>query len=96
MVLAAGDTHGEMVAGDAPGDVVGEGGVRGAGGGDGVDAAGDGLVDGASCDAFVARVLWMVVPGVWPCLLWCRLGGLLIGSPVLVALAAPGVGDCRW
>ena len=96
MVWAAGDADGEVVAGDAPGDVVGEGGVGGSGGGAGVGAAGDGLVDRVSCDALVARVLWTVVPGVCPCLLWWRLGGLLIGSPVLVALAASSVGGCRW
>ena len=72
---AAGDADGEGVAGDAPGDVVGEGGLGGAGG---VGAAGDGVVDGVLCDALVARVLLMMVPGVCPCLPWWRLGGLLV------------------
>ena len=75
MVWAAGDALGEGVAGDAPGDVVGEGGVGGAGG---VGAAGDGAVDGVLCDALVARVLLLMVPGVCSCLLWRRLGGLLV------------------
>ena len=67
MMWVAGDADGEGVAGDAPGDVVGEGGVGCAGGGDGVGAAGDALVDDVSCDALVARVLLMMVPGVGPC-----------------------------
>ena len=66
MVWAAGDAVGEVVAGDAPGDVVQEGCVGGAGG---VGAAGDGVVDGMLCDAWVARVLLLMVPGVCPCLL---------------------------
>ena len=72
MVWVAGDADGEGVAGDAPVDVVREGGVAGAGGGDGVGAAGDGLVDGVSCDALVARVLLIMVPGVGPCQPWWR------------------------
>ena len=75
MVLAAGDAVGEGFAGDAPGDVVGEGGVGGAGG---VGAAGDGVVDGVLCNALVARVLLLMVLGMCPCLLWRRLGGLLV------------------
>ena len=76
MVWVAGDAVGEGVAGDAPGDVVsGAGGVGGAGG---VDAAGDGVVDGVLCNALVARVLLLMVPGVCHCLLWRRLGGLLV------------------
>ena len=75
MVWAAGDAVGEGAAGDAPGDVFDEGGVGGA---DGVHAAGDGVVDGVLCDALVARVLLLMVPGVCPCLLRRRLGGLLV------------------
>ena len=92
MVPAAGDADNEGVAGDAPGDVVSEGGVGGACGGDGVAAAGDGLADGVSCDALVARVPLMMVPGVCPCLLWWRFGGWkwFVGSPVMLALAASG------
>ena len=63
----AGDADGEGVAGDSLGDVVGEGGVGGASGGDGVVAAGDALLDGVSCDALVARLLLMMVPGVRRC-----------------------------
>ena len=72
---AAGDAVGEGVAGDAPADGVGEGGVGGAGG---VGAAGDGAVDGVLCDALVARMLLLIVSGVCNCLLWRRLGGLLV------------------
>ena len=54
---------------------MGEGGVGGAGG---VGAAGDGVVSGALCDALLARVLLLMVLGVCPCLLWQRLGGLLV------------------
>ena len=36
------------------------------------------MVDGVLCDALVARVLLLMVPGVCPCLLWRRLGGLLV------------------
>ena len=75
MVWVAGDAVGGGAAGDAPGDVVGEGGVGGAGG---VGAAGDCVVDGVVCDALVARVLLLMVLGVCPCLLWRRLGGLLV------------------
>ena len=94
----AGDADGEGVAGDAPGDLLGESGVGGAAGGDSVGAAGDGLVDGVSCNALVARVLLMMVPDVCPCLLWWRPGGWKwFGcSPVLVALADSGAGDCCW
>ena len=75
MVWVAGDAVGEHVAGNAPGDVVAEGGVGGAGG---VGAAGDGVVDGVLCDVLVAGVLLLMVPGVRPCPLWQRLGGLLV------------------
>ena len=75
MVWAAGDAVGEGVAGDAPGDVVGE---SGAGGASGVGTAGDGVVDAVLCDALVARVLLLMVPGVCLCLLWLRLGSLLV------------------
>ena len=75
MVRAAGDAVVEGVAGDALGDVLGEGGVGGAGG---VGAAGDGVVDGILCGALVARLLLLMVLGVCPCLLWRRLGGLLV------------------
>ena len=57
----AGDAVGEGVASDEPGDVVGEGGVGGA---FAVIAAGDGVVDGVLCDALVARVLLLMVPGL--------------------------------
>ena len=70
MMWVAGDADGEGVAGDASGDVVGEGGVGGAGGGDSAGDAGDALVDGVSCDALVARVLLMMLPGVGPCHPW--------------------------
>ena len=43
-----------------------------------MDTAGDGVVDGVLCDALVARLLLMIVPGVCPCLLSWRLGGLLV------------------
>ena len=75
MVWAAGDAVGQGVAGDAPSDVVGEGGVGGAGG---VRPAGVGVADGVLCDALMARVLLLMVLGVCPCLLWRRLGGLLV------------------
>ena len=75
MVWAGVDAVSEGVAGDAPGDVVGEAGVGGAGG---VGAAGDGVVDGVLCDSSVARVLLLMVLGMCPCLLWQRLGGLLV------------------
>ena len=98
MVWATGDADGEGVAGDAdaPGDVVGEGGVGGAGGGDAVGGAGDGSVDGVSCDALVAWVLLMMVPGVCPCLRWWRLGGLLVHRlwwPWLPLVAEVAAGD---
>ena len=41
-------------------------------------ASADGVVDGALCDALVARVLLLMVPGVCPCPLWRRLCGLLV------------------
>ena len=70
MVWVACDDDGEGVEGDAPGDVHGDAGVGGAGGCNSVGAAGDGLVDGVSCDALVARVLLMMVPGEGPCHPW--------------------------
>ena len=75
MGWAAGNAVGEGVAGGAPGDVVCEGGVGGAGG---VGTPCDGVVDGVLCDALVARVLLLMVPGVCACLLLWRLGGLLV------------------
>ena len=43
-----------------------------------MSAACDGVVDGVLCDALVARVFLLMVLGMCPCLLWQRLGGLLV------------------
>ena len=43
-----------------------------------MDAAGDCVVDGVLCDALVARVSLMMVLCVCLCLLWWKLGGLLV------------------
>ena len=60
--------------------------------GHGVGAAGDALVDGVSCDALVARVLLMMVPGVGPCHPW---SGAWWVEVVCLFTGLGGVG-CLW
>ena len=63
-------------------------------------AAGDALVDGVSCDALVVRLPLVMVldvhPPPFPAEGLVGGNGLLKWSPVLAALAASGVGGCRW